>query len=229
VQSIKTVIECIMASRYFVGSSAPLSATFHRASDDCNAVVIAGPNASGKSFMVRLIAAWLQNKEVPKVEPIQVSMRYRAGNDVYGPQRVMMFGSEDDNSTGVNSVSGLMGAIRTSRGRDSSHYVLFDEPDIGLAEEYAIPAGRHIGQFTADKPEHCGGVALISHSKPLIRGFVDGLDQTPHFLHMDGELTFEEWLSTTGERSFEELQSLSSRSVERWRKINALQQASKRQ
>jgi energy-coupling factor transporter ATP-binding protein EcfA2 len=227
-QSIKTVIECIMATRYFVGSSAPLSATFHRASDDCNAVVIAGPNASGKSFMVRLIAAWLQNKETPKVEPIQVSMRYRAGNDVYGPQRVMMFGSEDDNSTGVNSVSALMGAMRTSRGRENPHYVLFDEPDIGLAEEYAIPAGRHIGQFVVDKPEHCGGVALISHSKPLIRGFVAGLGHTPHFLHMDGELSFEQWLNTSSQRSFEELQSLSSRSVERWRKINALQQASRR-
>jgi hypothetical protein len=174
------------------------------------------------------MAAWLQNKEVPKVEPIQVSMRYRAGNEVSGFQRVAMFGSEDDDSTGVNSVNAMLKALNTSRARDNPHCVLFDEPDIGLAEEYAIPAGRHIGQFTADKPEHCGGVALISHSKPLIRGFVDGLGQTPHFLHMDGELTFEQWLNTTSERSFEELQSLSSRNVERWRKINALQQASRR-
>ena len=222
-KSIQAVIEHILATRYFVGDSAPLKATFHRSSADCPALIIGGPNASGKSFMVRLISAWLQHKESPKVETIQVSMRYRAGNEVYGPQRVMMFGSEDDNSTGVNSVSGIFGAIRTSNGRTSPHMVVFDEPDIGLAEEYAIPAGRHIGEFAAKKPEHCGGVGVISHSKPLIRGFLDGLGQTPHFLHMDGTLNLEQWLAASNERSFEELQSLSSRSVERYRKIAGMQ------
>lgn len=221
--SIQHVIESVLATKFFTGDEAPLSATFHSGSPDSSALVIAGANASGKSYMVRLIASWLRVKEAPKVEPIQVSMRYRAGLSVSGFQRTMMFGNEDDSSTGDNSISAIFGAMRTSESRDTPHYVMFDEPDIGLAEEYAIPAGQHIGEFAAKPSDHRGGVVLISHSKPLVRAFINGLGHQPHFLCMEGTAALDEWLATTTVRSVADLQSLRDRARERWQKIEAVE------
>lgn len=221
--SIQHVIESILETRFFKGDDAPLSATFHPGSENSPALVVAGANASGKSYMVRLIASWLRAKASPKIEPIQVSMRYRAGLNVQGMQRLMMFGNEDDSSTGYNSVGAIFGAIRTSEGRDTPHYVLFDEPDIGLAEEYAIPAGEHMGNFAVTESDHRGGVALISHSKPLVRAFMKGLGHQPHFLYMDGTTTLDEWLNTTAVRSIADLLSLRERANERWKRIEAFE------
>jgi predicted ATPase len=207
----------ISGSDWFKGESAPLKATYHEGDVESRVVIVAGTNASGKSLVLKVLSAWLHQD---KIEPITVSMKFRAGHEVYGPQRVMMFGSEDDESTGVISTSAIKTAFVTARGRNSAHYVLLDEPDIGLSEEYAVPLGRFIGQFSADPGAHTQGMAIVSHSKPLIKGVLREVKLRPHFIHMDGMTNLDDWLASNNERTIEELEALSKKGIDQYRAIN---------
>lgn len=214
--TVKKLTQEVVDCAWFAGEDAPLSATFYAGADESPILVIAGSNASGKSMSVKILAAFLHEE---KIEPIQVSMRYRAGHNVSGIQRVMMFGSEDDESTGVISTSAVTTAFSTAKSREKPHWVMFDEPDIGLAEEYAIPMGRFIARHAKEKSDLTQGIVLVTHSKALISGLMRELSCQPHFLHMDGNGDLNTWLTTSTERSIEELESLRAKGRERWRNI----------
>jgi energy-coupling factor transporter ATP-binding protein EcfA2 len=220
-----TLLKDLVGSDWFRDETSPLKATLHEGDAESHVVVVAGTNASGKSLLLKILANWLRDD---KIEPITVSMKYRAGHDVYGPQRLMMFGSEDDESTGVISTSAIKTAFRTARGRDSAHWLLLDEPDIGLSEEYAIPLGRFIGQFASDCGANTKGVAIVSHSKPLIGGMLREMKLRPHFIHVDGTANLGDWLAIKNERTIEELEALSTKGIERYRTIQAFLAARKK-
>lgn len=211
------LVNTIFETTWF-GDDAPLQASFHPGDEDSKVIIVGGTNASGKSMVIKILSAVMGRD---KVEPIQVSMRYRAGMEVPGFQRAMMFGSEDDESTGVISAQAIQGAIRTAQSRTAPHWVMFDEPDIGLAEEYAIPMGRLIGRFTGSPGEFTEGLAIVSHSKPLISGLLKEVALKPHFLHLDSEENLEQWLSTKSERTVDELYELGTKGITRWRQIQA--------
>lgn len=213
----KELVEEVFEGSWFTAKEAPLVGTFHPGDDNSNVIIVSGTNSSGKSMVLKIFSAILALDEI---EPIQVSMRYRAGHEVSGIQRAMMFGSEDDESTGVISIAAMETAIRTANGRNKEHWILFDEPDIGLSEEYAIPMGRKIGLTAAKLPKHTQGVVIVSHSKPLIKGLLRELGYQPHFLHLASTNALNEWLNTSTERTLEELDELSASAHKKYLEIH---------
>lgn len=198
---MKSYLEGALNSRLFTGES-PFRGFLAEGAPDSRVAIITGPNASGKSLMVRMLAATL-NEE--KVEPLQVSMRYRTMGGIH---RAFMFGNDEDQSTGATSLYAVQGALRTSRGREAQHWVMLDEPDIGLAEEYAAALGAHLAEFANDLPKAAKGFVLVTHSRALVRGFTAAMTAAPHFVHLEKEMSLDGWLASSSQRTIEELLAL---------------------
>ena len=157
-------------------------------------MVVVGDNATGKSFLRRIITLRC-SKANPRIEPIRTSMEERSGAGyMYGPMRALIYGDEGIFSTGTNSLNVVRGGIKTSRGREHPNILIFDEPDIGCSDSLAAGLGVQIRDFAADLPEYTRAVFVISHSRYLLQQLV-GCD--PHILWM-GENpgnSLQEWLT----------------------------------
>jgi hypothetical protein len=104
----------------------------------------------------------------------------------------MIYGSERDESTGAISCNTFIGGMRTMRGRDEPHIVIWDEPELGMGEELQMGTANWLCDQLADWPEHTQGIVLLTHS----RYFVERVMKFPgaKWLSMDGYKTHEEWL-----------------------------------
>lgn len=212
--------EMVHGSRLFAAQGGPLHGALEEGHPDSRALVLVGPNASGKSLAVRLLSSWL-NEE--KVEPLQVSMRYRTQAGIH---RAFMFGpfGDAEDSTGNVSVNAIQGAVRTARGRESAHWLFFDEPDIGLSEGYAWAMGAFLAQAVNEGPgPRTQGVVLVTHSRELVRSFFEHCRDTPHFMDMSPQqLHRDEWLGMPQRQSVADLLSLGETSVMTHRAIEAV-------
>jgi hypothetical protein len=181
--------------------------------------LVAGDNASGKSLLIRVLASWLNDK---KVEPIQVSMRYRTAS---GMHRAFMFGDEQEDSTGNVSLRAIRGALGTAEKRESPCWVLLDEPDTGLSEGYAEAFGTWLSAFGNRLPlNQCRGLVIVTHSRALLSGLVNNLELVPHFVCFDQPaMSLQDWLKPKPPRTVEELLALPERSVATFRKIAKLE------
>lgn len=180
-------------------------------------VVITGDNASGKSFFARHLKVGLE-QDGEKVEFIPVSMSMRTSP---GMHRVFMFGDEGWDATGNISIRSILGAIRTCRGREGKHFLLLDEPDIGLSEAFARALGEHLAQFAMDLPENTVGVAVVSHSRPLVRELMKA---GPTSVRVgEDQRTLAEWLEHGPlPKSVEDLEELAKTANTRLRAIKAV-------
>lgn len=152
-------------------------------------VVAVGGNASGKSFFRRIVQVVCQ---ATKIETIHLSMEGRRGA-AYNPGLSFVYGSEEWQSTGENSSETVLGAIRTSQGRDKQHVIFWDEPDIGLSDSWSASVGAEIRNFLKEPPTPLVAAVLVTHSKALLR---EVLPLNPHFLCFGGDpsTSLSEWL-----------------------------------
>ncbi len=97
-----------------------------------------------------------------------------------------MYGDETTESTGVISVSNILGAEHNSRKREHSHFVIFDEPDIGLSESYQSAVGELLVQFVRNLPTQARGVVVVTHSRRILREL---LPLHPHHLRCGDDRT----------------------------------------
>lgn len=189
-------------------------------------LLVVGPNASGKSMLVQMMAQ--VGRDAPfKWSPVTVSIRERTGSgssDVSGMRRAMMFGDESRQSTGATSVRVTETAFRNVwMGELERPRLLFlDEPDMGLSEDYAHAMGLLIGTRTQEVfPEWrpASGVVVVTHSRCLARGLLaSGIH--PSFISMGSpETTLEKWLNTPTHRTLDELLSLPERSCQCRREV----------
>lgn len=157
----------------------PISALFSASTSQSPSRVLAvtGPNAGGKSLFRRVLAQLCRLEGIECMDP-SMELRVQSG---FG--RLMVFGSESDESTGANSAASVLAGIRTCRGRTKRHVIIFDEPDIGLSEGYAAGMGRTLQRFGRELPEHTVGMVIITHSRPLLRE----LGTDPHYIHIGDE------------------------------------------
>lgn len=194
----------------------PFKGSLALGAEDSRVAIVAGPNASGKSLLVRLLAAWLTTD---KIEPLQVSMRYRT---MAGMHRVFMFGSDEDQSTGATSLHAVLGATRASRDREDKHWVMLDEPDVGLSADYAAAMGEYLAQYGNDQPERSKGLLVVTHSQPLVMSLLQNLKLRPHFIHLGEPQSVEEWLHhPCSSRTVDELLNLDKLGHDRWRQVEA--------
>jgi hypothetical protein len=155
----------------------PIPAHFVRGPAETPLVLVVGENASGKSFIRRLVTAVC--REV-SIECIHTSMEGRGGS--YGGLRGFIYGDESWKSTGVNSVGTVSMGIRTCLAREKSHVVFWDEPDLGLSENGAAGVGQAIASYAMSPNPKTVAAVVVTHSKPLVQEILHQL--TPHYLHL---------------------------------------------
>lgn len=162
--------------RYFEGEDGkPPVLPYHWVKGRGNFVVVAGENASGKSFLRKLVTVFGQKQ---KTEVMPVSM---AGRTESGIVRAFVYGSEAWHSTGENSANTVLAGIRTCRSRDNDHVIFFDEPDIGLSDSWAAGMGQTMSDFAATLPEKTLAAFLVTHNRALLSEFLRGYAE-PHYV-----------------------------------------------
>jgi predicted ATPase len=175
-------------------------------------LVITGSNASGKSILRRILAGRLRTAGI---EPMFLSQQGRATG---GIQRAIIYGSEDDQSTGCISVQTFIAAVRTMRGRETAHAVIWDEPEIGMGEELQIGTADWFLRQMGDWPEYLSGVVMLTHS----RIFAAKMMTFPgaKWYNMNGYATVKDWLGRRLEKI--EPEEMMEMSREKWKRIASL-------
>lgn len=189
-------------------------------------VVVTGENASGKSLFVRVAGAALQR--YVGGTPVSISIRERTGaghSEVGGLRRVMMFGDEQEQSTGATSTTTVATAFN-NLDRPKGSILILDEPELGLSDGYTRAMGEYIGRQTLDIPSKCKGVFVVTHSRALVRGLIDGYGKTPtHALitaEQPGQAGIAAWMDISEQRSVEDLLALRDVGHDRWKRANVL-------
>jgi energy-coupling factor transporter ATP-binding protein EcfA2 len=189
----------------------------HRVDGDGNLVVIVGENASGKSFLRRILTALCREADI---EMMPISMEGRGGS--YGGLRGFIYGDESWQSTGECSSVTVVTGIKTCQGREKPHVIFWDEPDLGLSDGWAAGMGIALRQFADTMPKLTYGAFVVTHSRALVSEL---LPANPHYLHVgtdpaNAPPTLEAWVNRPIKaRPIEELRDESYR---RFKMIQAI-------
>ncbi len=208
---------------YFHAEGGSPAIPFRRVDGKGKLIVIVGENASGKSFFRRIVQ--LMSKD-NKYECMAVSAEGRR-QVAYSPWLVFVYGDEEHQATGVNSMNTVLTGIKTSRSRDSKHLLFWDEPDLGLSDSWAAGGGRKMCEFLKDPPEQLVAACVVSHNKALVREL---LPVEPYYLHLgtpaeEAPATLQAWLDHRPEPRDPEL--LPDISHERYKAIQRILDARK--
>jgi DNA repair ATPase RecN len=136
------------------------------------ALVITGENAGGKSLAVailRQLSAELAKLEDGKLEVMDIGMNRRVAA---GIERSFIFGHEATESTGNVSIRTAIRGIENSRARDQPHWLILDEPDIGVGDGYHQAIGQYFADFAKTLHPACMGFAVVTHSREIAREIV---------------------------------------------------------
>jgi hypothetical protein len=194
-------------------------------------VLMAGPNASGKSFLAECALSWASAHAETK--PMRVSIRERTGSgsgEMSGMRRAMMFGDEQAHSTGAVSGGVVRRAFSSVEGwskQGLKTFVLLDEPEIGLSEGFGFGMGDLIGREALKMDPSAFGVIVVSHSRALGRGLAKGLGAAPSFVSTGGRLSFKDWCQREEQMSADELLALSERDLSGFRCVTKILDAMK--
>jgi len=200
----------------------PLSASIEEGHP--RVLVIAGENATGKSFLAQGLLSWGWHHH--EIAPISVSMRERTGagrSDMAGMRRLFMFGDESQHSTGATSARVVATAFRTLEARAQEKkraLLILDEPELGLSDGYAAAMGAYVASQCLAMPKLACGVAIVTHSRGLVRALATTLEQLPSFVKTGEAVSFEEWLKGERTRSVEDLLALPDIDHTHWRKMS---------
>lgn len=176
---------------YFADDPPAIPYVWKPAKAACPLVVVVGENAGGKSFFRRCVSAVCRET---KTEVIPISMEARRTVS-YNPQLVFVYGSEEYEATGVNSINTVLMGIKTCQSRETPHVICWDEPDLGLSEGNAASVGRAIADFAQHPPAHTRASIVITHRKALVAELRSAV---PHYLYLgdaDGPDNLDAWLA----------------------------------
>lgn len=178
-----------------------------------NLALVLGDNAAGKSFFRKLTTQAAKAFE-PTVQSIHLSMDGRCQS---GIPRLMMYGSESEESTGYNSVNTIEGAISTSRQRESAHIIFFDEPDVGLSDRWARAAAARLAGFLRDPPAHLVGMFVATHRRVFVEQLLP-LDPSILCVGHQWPTSLADWLAGDP-RPLEPLTALRDEGIKKYRDI----------
>jgi hypothetical protein len=184
----------------------PIPVTFNEG--EGKIILAVGDNASGKSFFRRIVQAVCHKAGV---ECIHLSMQGRTNGDLGGAfQRIVVYGTETDESTGRNSVNTILGAIRTSQSREGKHVLFFDEPDLGLSDTWAASIGAELLKYSGESKDNLVAAFIVTHNRELVWSVLPG---HPHSLCFnDKPTTLGEWVQSSPRiRPLTELAEISHR------------------
>lgn len=210
VRELTSLVRKAVSYPYFTGKGAPFRAKFFPGKG--RLVLVTGGNASGKSLFIRLLSALAKSQK--HAEPIVIGVALRTQG---GIERAFVWGDERENSTGNNSISAILGGFSTARGREHLTFMAFDEPDIGLSEEYQSVLGNAFAEFVREPPEKV--ILVIStHSRRVLRPL---LECNAHHVRMGDEMSLREVVETVPPYvgGIEKLEELRDLNLSRFRKV----------
>ncbi len=205
---MEQILKSLMESKFIVGDNPAIEAKLDEGTGKL--VLVTGDNASGKSFLRRYICYLAHQR---KIEPIHLSQEGRSGGG--GIPRLMIYGTEEDESTGYNSVKTFQKSVKTSKSRDKQHILFYDEPEIGLSDKYAAALGIELNSFLKESTDNLVACFVATHNKSLALRL-----ENPWHLRLGGCPNLQEWLNQKVEPG--NLQELSAIGIDRWHKINKL-------
>ena len=187
----------------------PIKATFD--AGNTQFVLVTGENATGKSFVRRLYHSVMAQK---KIEVIHLSQQGRSSSGIV---HAMVYGDETYNSTGCLTSRLITTGIKTCQGRETPHYIIWDEPDIGLSASFAGGVGVLIRKFVENLPKMTKGVVVISHNKDLVRQL---LPVNPSHLRLGDCPDLTTWLNTFSEPA--DIETLEKRNYDTYKAIQGI-------
>lgn len=218
VRSLRTLLDDVLTLDYFDDSDGPAAIPALRVDGKGKLIVVVGDNASGKSFFRRIIQVWCQKA---KTECIHISVEGR-GKTGHMPWLAMVYGDEQHESTGVNSMSTILMGMKTCRGREKPHTIFWDEPDLGLSEDWAAGVGQDLCKFAQEAPTKTKAAFIVTHSRALVREL---LPASPFYLHLgttpsEAPQSLQEWVDRPIQPQRPE--KLKERSRARYKAIQAI-------
>lgn len=179
-------------------NDAPLFESLTLSDKDAPVAIIYGENASGKSLFATIIEMAARDE---KIACRASCMRNRTSG---GIERAMVFGNESEQSTGATSVKVANSAMLHSFKEEGAAIAILDEPDVGLSDHYSPAMGQHIAEQINAADEN-KGLVLVSHSKLLIRQFIEVYNKPISTLGINTDLDLDEWLGSDTSATVEEL------------------------
>lgn len=181
-------------------------------------LLVTGENAGGKSlacFLIKHLALNFAKEDKVDLEVMDIGMHRRTES---GIQRGMMFGDEKTSSTGEVSTSVMKNGISNSRNRKRPHYLILDEPDIGVGEGYHNSIGTFLTEYATTLPERCLGFVVVTHSRKIAKHLIEAGASS---LRLGGDLRdISDWIKDGDlEKSLDELLQLQEISRVRFRGV----------
>ncbi len=186
----KQLVANVLRLDFFTEPKPPIPYIWTASKAKTPLVVVTGENAGGKSFFRRCVQSICQQQ---KTECMTISMEGRRQTS-YNIALVFVYGDEEYEATGINSIRTVLTGIKTCQGRDKAHVVVWDEPDIGLSEGNAASVGKAIADYTTKPSAHTKASIVITHRKALVAELASA---QPHFLYLgdrEGPRTVQAWL-----------------------------------
>ncbi len=206
------VIEDIIAGRWFKVPS-PFHCTLEKAHPKL--CIITGPNTAGKSLLRKIIHSRYSDR---KMEYMSVSQEQRCSSK--GLQRLMVYGTEEDESTGYNSVKMLLKAIQTGHAREKPFAIMLDEPEIGCSDETQAGIGLKVAK-EIDRMSNLHSFYIITHSRQLVKSLLAGMENEPtHWRLSDDRMSLSDWVKR--EVVPTDLESLLADGKEKWHAVNQI-------
>ena len=204
---LTTIAEC----KWFA-DDAPFRMFPHLAST--KVCIIIGPNASGKSFVRKLVYTCHKKRGIELIHLSQAA-RCRSGG-FEGIASRFIYGYEEDDSTGYNSVDAMFGIVKTVSKREKPTGVLIDEPEIGCSEETQLAIGNFIREKIMPL-ENLHGLYIVTHSRHIVESL---MPLNPSYCALETDTTLEAWLKRTLVPT--DLNALIEIGLERWRHVERL-------
>lgn len=181
--------------------------SIHKA--DSNVVIIYGENASGKSLFSSIIEQCARSE---KIGCRNACMRNRTSS---GIEKAFIFGDEGSQSTGATSLSVAIKCLSNTLKEDKNSLAILDEPDVGLSDYYTPALGKYIAEQMVTSPEHVG-LVLVSHSKLLMKSFLETYNKPVSTIGINTELSLNDWISKNEIATLDELLSLDNKAHEKY-------------
>lgn len=210
---MREIVEAVIAGKWFTGDLAPFKCQITWGHPKL--VIITGPNAAGKSVLRKIIHNQVADR---KMTYFNYSQEGKAQS--HGLQRLMIYGTETDESTGYNSVKSFTKCLQSIKAAERPCFAMIDEPEIGCSEEVQAGIGLRLAQETPDMDNtmpNVGGIFVVTHSRQLIK---HALPANPtHWRLSDDGMTFRQFV----EREIvpADLDELLALGKETWHKVRA--------
>lgn len=178
-----------------------------------NVCIITGPNMSGKSLLRKVLHNHYDDQGI-SYKP--VSQEGRCSST--GIQRLWVYGTETDESTGYNSVKMVRKAVESSQGYANPHAFMLDEPEIGCSDETQAGMGDWLGQMIPTMP-NLHTLFVVTHSRLFVEYFLRHLSPT-HWRLSHDNVTLAEWANRAIVPT--DLDELMDINKERWHIVNKM-------